>query len=126
MLQGSVRFGFFTSLPVKVTLFHASLENSDPTIEVPRASNKPRADNGRFEPAGMARQGLLKFRLTALVFAPAVTPRTISPSSAAILVIVKMFWMTLPVRRPVQLDHVSRMITPMPTSTVGERLNRPN
>ncbi len=39
--SGKSRLGFLTSLAVKVTLFQASAENSDPTWEGPRNSQRP-------------------------------------------------------------------------------------
>ena len=91
MLQGSVRFGFFTSLPVKVTLFQASLEKRDPTIDVPNASSRAIAVKGAVAPAGIARHGAAKFKWIAFEFLPSAMPMMINPSSDAIFVTVKTF-----------------------------------
>ena len=125
--SGMLRRGSFTSPAVKVMLFHASAENSEPVCATHRATNRPKAvvavRPGTMSTTPRAPQRLPKLSETAAWFHPSRTPTTISPASAPVFAVVKTFWMILPYSRPRVFVHVSSAISSMPTAWVVESDN---
>src|SRR5216684_1740435 len=84
--SGRLRLGFFTSPAVKVTLFHASAENNDPTCATPTATQTPTSPVnpicGKAASAPVLRQKLVKFAATAVALRPITIPTSTRPSSA--------------------------------------------
>src|SRR3954470_18477759 len=76
--RGRLRLGFRTSPAVKVTLFQASEENSDPTIATPTSLT-----DSKFHPA--LRQKSVKLLATAAGLRPTRKPAPTNPSRAPIL-----------------------------------------
>jgi hypothetical protein len=76
-------------------LFHASAENSEPVCETQMATNRPNAVSadspGTMSAVPRAVQRLPKLSATAVWFQPSSNPTRISPTSAPVLAVVKMF-----------------------------------
>src|SRR5260370_8508749 len=109
--------GFFNSLPAKPTLFHASIENSDPTIAAPTAptpTTQPLVDQ-KLVP---------KFAAMAVALRPMVMPSKISAASAAVLTAVSEVWMNAAVFTPRTLIQVSSTIDAIANSRCGETPTR--
>src|ERR1051326_1577307 len=91
--RGRLRFGFFTSPAVNVTLFQASAEKSEPTCATARIVNTP--TNGPaavpLAECGRSRQKLPKFADIASALRATKAPANTSPASADTLAMVKMF-----------------------------------
>src|SRR5215472_7013588 len=88
--KGKLRFGFRTSAPVKVTLFHASEENRGPTRATEMMVRVVTSQGVPQKPADRGASWLLLHQ----------TPSPMIPSRAATLRLVKMFWTHAPVRTP--------------------------
>ena len=99
---GRLRAGFRISAAAKVTLFHASMENSAPTSA---AANVNRYGWG--VGAWAKNAAAEKLALTATTFLPIVSPSPISTRSAPTFATVKALWIRAPVRTPRQLTAVS-------------------
>jgi hypothetical protein len=80
-----LREGFLTSAAANVTLFHASLENSEPTIAAPKATI--RVDVSVHSPLNAPPA---KFAVIASALRPSVSPRRISSASAPVLTTVSV------------------------------------
>src|SRR6185312_6584102 len=115
MAVGSVRPGLRVSEPVNVTLFQADCENKGPIIASPSSMGSARAPSR--EKSGEAVLGSQPLAVAshhdeaqaaAFVFAPSVSPRTTSPSRAAVLVKVKEFWIHFPSFRPPMFTAVRK------------------
>src|SRR5215471_17311560 len=91
--SGRFRLGLRTSPAVKVTLFQASEENSDPTIATPTSRTVSRLHE-------LLRQKASKFEATAAGLRPTRKPAAISPRIAATFATVNTFCTIAPVRRP--------------------------
>ncbi len=81
--SGRFRAGFFTSAAAKVTLFHASLENSEPTMAAPNAMMSVEVSDhwpAKLPPAKLAEM--------ASAFRPIVRPSRISSASAPVFTTV--------------------------------------
>src|SRR4051812_45998324 len=95
--RGILRRGFLTSPAVKVMLFHASAENSDPVCETHNATKMPYAVSTDTpglmgsKPRGCQRSP--KLALTADAFRPISTPAMTIATSVPVLVTVNEFWM---------------------------------
>ena len=98
--SGRLRLGFFTSPAVKVTLFHASAENSDPTCATARIVSVPTITIGPPTPTctaccapspALCQKFAPKFAARACALRPSANPNTANPSSAETLAAVKMF-----------------------------------
>src|SRR5437868_2386918 len=100
--SGKLRRGFFTSPAMKVTLFHASDEKSDPTWATQNAMNNPKAPSAAVTvgmkerygwigetPCGVQR--LEKLVLMTAAFRPITSPITINRISESVLAEVKIF-----------------------------------
>ena len=120
--SGMLRRGSFTSPAVKVMLFQASAEKSEPVCETQMATNRPNAviadSPGTMSTAPRGVQRLPKLSATAVWFQPSSRPTRISPTSAPVLAVVKTFWMIFPYSRPRVFVHVRSAIITMPTSCV--------
>ena len=98
--SGRLRLGFFTSPAVKVTLFQASAENSEPTcatasiVSVPTMTTGRRPDLNGVQRAQsrIVPEVRAKIRGQRLRIAPQQNPNTTSPSSAETFAVVKIFW----------------------------------
>ena len=129
-----LRFGFFTSPAVKVMLFQASEEKSEPTCATQKATSSPNAPAVAAIGAAMrevrldrrdvvrASRGRVKLAAMAAALRPTRMPSTIRASSDSVLAEVKMFWISLPRRMPRVLSQVRKTISRMPTSCCVERL----
>src|ERR1035441_2359612 len=122
--SGMLRWGERTSPAVKVMLFQASEEKSEPTWETHKATKSPKAV-AALRPAAMGvtprgDQKSLKLACTAEAFQPRKSVTTIRPSSAAILLDVKTFWTMRPYSRPWLLVQVRKTMTAMPSSWAVE------
>src|SRR6266481_6993459 len=95
--SGMLRRGSFTSPAVKVMLFQASEENSEPTCATQKAMNKPNAPlaavtveiNGKLGLIGPTPRGVqrsVKLALTASVFRPKESPIRIRAASESVFV----------------------------------------
>src|SRR6266850_309207 len=131
--SGMLRLGSFTSPAVKVMLFQASAENSDPTWATQNATMRPKnplaADTaGRNEKSGVivatsrGAKGEAKFSAMTAAFLPTKRPMTIRSRSDSVLADVKTFWIILPSLRPRVLMKVRRAIIKTPTSCWVDRL----
>src|ERR1041385_6593857 len=89
--SGRLRLGFRTSPAVKVTLFHASAENSAPTIATPTSRTV-----SKFHPE--LRQKPSKLEATAAGLRPTRKPAATRPRIAATLATVKTFCTIAPAR----------------------------
>src|SRR4051812_24229061 len=102
--SGRLRLGFLTSPAVKVTLFHASAENNDPTCATATTTNtpsnplSPTEGNEANDPVFC--QKFEKLAATACGLRAIVNPRHTKPSNAATFAIVKMFCTIAPVLTP--------------------------
>ena len=100
MAKGMSLSGFLSSPEANPTLFHASIENSEPTIAAPTtgstASVRPPPAQ-KFAP---------KLAAIAAAFRPMVRPNNIRPASAAVLIAVNVVWMNAAVRTPRTLIQV--------------------
>src|ERR1051326_7128023 len=105
--RGILRLGSLTSPAVKVMLFQASEEKSEPTWETQKAMNKPKAPPvaitvGRKDKPdliGSTSCGVqiwLKLTFKASLWAKKM-PTKIRTMSESVLAEVKMFWMSLPI-----------------------------
>ena len=99
--SGRLRRGLRTSPAVKVTLFQASEENSEPTMATPTSRTE-----SKFQPA--LRQKSVKLLATAAGLRPTRKPAPTRPSSAPILANVKTFCTMAPVRMPRVLLQVRK------------------
>src|SRR3954469_4964161 len=120
--SGMFRRGSFTSPAVKVMLFHASAENSEPVCDTHTATNRPNAviadkpGTMSTTPRGVHR--LPKFSATAGAFQPRSRPTRIRPRSAPVLAVVNTFWTIFPYSRPRVFVQVRNAIITRPTSCV--------
>src|SRR4029077_2615585 len=97
--RGRLRLGFFTSPAVKVTLFQASAEKSEPTCATARIVSTP--TNGpaaapEAECGESNRQKLPKFAAMACALRETKIPATTRPASAETLVMVNRFCTAAP------------------------------
>src|SRR5215510_7437024 len=86
--NGKLRFGFFTSPAVKVTLFQASAENNDPTWATARIVRMPTNGPARVPLAECAAESLQKsVKLAAIAcgLRPTRIPTSTRPASAETL-----------------------------------------
>ena len=103
-----LRRGFFTSPAVKVMLFHASAENSEPTCTTARITSTFTSTMGppmptctgcsELQPAFFQNslQPAPKFAFQAVALRPTVKPSSTSAASDSALAEVKMFWISAP------------------------------
>ena len=77
--------GFSTSAAANVTLFHASLEKSEPTSAAPNATT-----NAPVTSTPPEKWPALKFAAMAVAFRPMVSPSTMSSARAPVLTIVSV------------------------------------
>ena len=123
--SGMFRRGSFTSPAVKVMLFQASAENSDPVCDTQTATNSPNAVTAE-TPGVMSENAARVPELPEVVGHGGLVPaedqsdRRSSPTTAPILAVVKTFWTILPYSRPRVLVHVSSAMSRMPTSWAVE------
>src|SRR5579862_8051441 len=100
--KGRLRRGFFTSPAMKVTLFHASEEKSEPTCATQKATNIPRTPSvantvGIEEKYGCTGetacgvQRLEKLALMTAALRPMKNPMRMSATSERVLAEVKVF-----------------------------------
>src|ERR1700751_101381 len=122
--SGRLRLGFFTSPAVKVTLFHASAENSDPTCATARIVSVPTQTVGPPTPTCTACRAAspafsqkcpLKLAESAGALRPRKNPKSTRPESAETFAAVKTFWIMAPVFTPNTLTTDNRMTTRMAT-----------
>ena len=138
--SGTSRRGFFTSPAVKVMLFQASAEKSEPTWATPKATKRPKA------PPAAVTVGIQERRksrraewsarpATAQIWeklawiAAALRPienaqRRSSPTRASVFAEVKIFWMYLPRRTPRVFATVRTTISRMPTNCCHRKAQR--
>src|SRR3954470_4629770 len=122
--SGTFRRGSRTSPAVKVMLFHASAEKSDPVCETQIATNNPNVVAAE-TPGVMSEnprrvQNLPKLSATASWFQPRIMPTATSPTTAPVFVVVKTFCTIRPYSRPRVFVHVSRAMSRTPTSCAVE------
>src|SRR4051794_30714678 len=128
-----LRFGFLTSPAVKVMLFQASEENSDPTWETQKAMNRPKAPmvavtgdakekSGRMVVTSRGVHRSEKLAAIAPALRPTKMPSTISAISDSVFAEVKVFWMILPSLMPRVLSQVRKTSSRMATTCCIERL----
>jgi hypothetical protein len=110
-----LRCGFFTSAAANVTLFHASLEKSDPTSAAPKASTS--AESSGIDPTNWPGP---KLAAIASGFRPIVRPSRTSAASAPVLTTVNVVWTILPSRTPRRLIHVKTHMETSATRRWGE------
>jgi len=95
-----LRRGSLTSPAVKVTLFHASDEKSDPVCATASAMNSPNAlvatTPGATGSTPRAVQKCPRFAATASAFQPRNRPMAMSATTPAVFAVVNRFWMILP------------------------------
>src|SRR5438034_11586127 len=102
-----LRRGSFTSPAVKVMLFQASAEKSEPTCATQKATKRPNAPalaatldtQDRFGLMGTTPRGVqtsLKLALMASALRPTSNPIRIKAISESVLAEVKVFWIHLP------------------------------
>ena len=84
--RGRFRCGFFTSAAANVTLFHASLEKSEPTSDAPNATM-----NAEVTSTCPTKFPLEKFAAIASAFLPMVRPSRMSSARVPVLMIVRSF-----------------------------------
>ena len=107
---------------MNVTLFHASLEKSDPTMATPRAprSAKPASGSTEILPDATrvvaAFQNVFRFPRKTPSEIPAASPRAISAISAIVLAVVNVFWIHFPPTMPRVLMNVRTATLSMATS----------
>ena len=123
--SGMLRLGSLTSPAVKVMLFQASAENSEPVWATQIPTKRPNAlmavrppPKSSSEPLTVHR--LLKFAPNAPEREPISKPNTIRPNKAASFAVVKVFWTSLPSFRPRVFMNVNRTIKSTPTSCAVE------
>src|SRR4051812_41818768 len=127
------RRGSLTSPAVKVMLFQASEENSEPTWETQKAMNRPKAPIVAITGTAKPKSGVMvvtscgvqtfeKLAAIAVALRPTKIPSTISAASDSVLAEVKVFWMTLPSLMPRVLSQVRKTIIRMPTTCWADRL----
>ncbi len=120
--SGMFRRGSFTSPAVKVMLFQASAENSEPVCEMHTATNRPNVviavNPGTMSSVPRTVHRLPKLSATAARFQPSATPTRIRPISAPVFASKKMFWMILPYSRPRVFVQVRSAMSRQPTSCV--------
>ncbi len=106
--SGILRRGFFTSPAVKVMLFQASEEKSEPTWATQKAMNRPKTPAeamaaGRPEISGLIVTAFARRPEVAEVgrdrsaLRPMKSPMMMSAMSDSVLAEVKTFWMSLPI-----------------------------
>ncbi len=102
-------------------LFHASDENSEPTIAAPNAAARERPESSPAGPAppaapgsGAAANGSARLARATSRSAPTSTPIPITAARATVLLTVKAFWIRRPWRRPAALTAVSPAMLAMP------------
>src|SRR6266404_2520998 len=131
--SGTLRRGFFTSPAVKVMLFQASDEKSEPTWATQKAMNNPNAPpvaatvgikdkSGLMgeTPVGVHRSEKLAFRASA--FRPTKKPTKMSATKESVFAEVKTFWMSFPIWSPRVLMKVSNTMITIATNCCVERL----
>jgi hypothetical protein len=110
MLRASVRCGSFTSSPAKQMLFHASEENSDPTMAAPKVIS-----NARLSPASPRNCPPPKLAETVAESLRPSRGTIASRARAATLVIVNRFCVHLAALMPRVLSQVRTAITRIAT-----------
>ena len=122
--SGMLRRGSRTSPAVKVMLFQASAEKSDPVCDTQTATKRPNAVTavkpGTISTAPRVVQRLPKLSATAVWFQPRSTPTRIRPRSAPVFAVVKTFWMIFPYSRPRVLVHDRNAMMTVATTCVVE------
>src|ERR1035437_5680156 len=113
---GRLRLGLITSPPVKVTLFHASEENSGPTMAT---ETRVKVAKSQFAPCqnvcpADAGTGWLKAHQM---------PSATTPIRAATFKTVKTFWTPAPVRNPKMFSTLRKNNTRMATSCCDETVS---
>ena len=110
--RGRFRVGFCTSAAAKVTLFQASLENSEPTMAAPRtgitASDQSPVPQ-KSEKLAAAMSGCRK----------SVSPNSTSAASAPTLATLNTVWIAAPSVTPRMLVAVSSAIMRIATTPLG-------
>src|SRR6185436_19646330 len=102
-----LRLGSFTSPAVKVMLFQASEENSDPTCATHNATSRPSAPAAAVRLGSPPTSGEIVAGLTGVHIAeklaaiasallPTRMPSTMSAASDKVFAEVKTFWISLP------------------------------
>ena len=125
-----LRLGFFTSPAVKVMLFQASAENSEPTCTTARITSRFTSTMGPPTPTctGMQRTpaGILpelaparaEVRRHAAALRPTVKASRISAASDSALAVVKTFWISAPSFTP-KMFTMARKTTTADAGQVG-------
>ena len=121
-----LRLGFFTSPAVKVMLFQASAENSDPTCTTARITSRFTSTIGPPTPTCTGCSELQpaffqnslhpapKFASQAAALRPTVKASRISAASDSALAVVKMFWISAPSFTPKMFTMARKTTTTMP------------
>src|SRR5690348_15923562 len=91
--RGRLRVGFCTSAAAKVTLFHASLENREPTMAAPITGTTARVQ-------GTVPQKDEKFAAATAGCRHTVSPNSTSAASAPTLATLNTVWIAAPSRTP--------------------------
>src|SRR5215471_2359528 len=107
--SGRLRLGLRTSPAVNVMLFQESDEKSEPTMATPTSLTEVR-------PQPALRQKSVKLEATASGLRPTRKPAPTSANKVPTLANVKTFCTIAPVRMPLVLLHVRKMMTTMPSS----------
>src|SRR2546426_908579 len=105
--------GVFSPPPAtNVTLFHASAAKSEPTMATPITVSRPSQSSPPTPVPGPGWAGSKKCPKLAVsaVSVAKATPSTITPTSAPVLVSVRTFCTTAPVRIPRRFTHVRTMM----------------
>ena len=123
--SGILRRGFFTSPAVKVMLFQASAENSEPTCTTARITTTFTSTMGpptptctgcsELHPAFLQNslQLVPKFAASAVALRPTVKASRIRPASDRAFAVVKMFCISEPSRTPKQFTMARVRATTM-------------
>src|SRR2546422_1034617 len=106
--------GFLSSPEAKPTLFHASIENNEPTIAAPIIGRTP---SDRPPPA---QKFAPKLAARAAALRPIVMPSRIRPARAAVFIAVNVVWMNAAVLTPRTLIQVSSTIDTIANMRWGE------
>ena len=115
-----LRLGFFTSPAVKVMLFHASDENSDPTCTTARITTRFTGTMGPPMPSSTGCRELHpaflqncapKFAAHAVALRPTVKASRTSAASDSAFTEVNTFWISAPSRMPKQFTMARKTAT---------------
>src|SRR6266702_2519451 len=112
--NGTSFSGFLSSPDAKPTLFHASIENNEPTMAAPttgRTASVKAPPAQKFAP---------QFAVIASAFRPIVIPSRIRAARDAVLIAVRVVWMNAAVLTPRTLIQVSSTMEAMAKMRCGE------